>query len=257
MSGGFDAGRRFLTTLGLVAGLVASGTAARRTVWDGVFSTAQADRGQAQYTKICVDCHGKNLEGDRDRGGIGGGGVALSGPTFATNWDSATLNDLFQHVSKTMPANAPGSLTGPQSLELIAYVMRFNGFPVGSADLTADVEALANVDIVGKNGFLAPGPGTPVRAVGCLAKGAGGIWVLNQASAPVRTKGIGASTGPDFGRAQTTALGTMTVRLLNPSTATDAQLGAKAEAKGMLVKAADGDRISVLSLQVIAPLCVP
>ena len=35
-----------------------------KTVWDGVFSTAQAERGAAAYKTACSECHGNDLAGD-------------------------------------------------------------------------------------------------------------------------------------------------------------------------------------------------
>ena len=37
---------------------------ASRSVWDGVYTEAQAKRGEALFAENCVTCHGPALEGD-------------------------------------------------------------------------------------------------------------------------------------------------------------------------------------------------
>jgi S-disulfanyl-L-cysteine oxidoreductase SoxD len=39
---------------------------ASRSVWDGVYTEAQAKRGEALFAENCVTCHGPALEGDRE-----------------------------------------------------------------------------------------------------------------------------------------------------------------------------------------------
>src|SRR5262245_21377769 len=84
---------------GVAAACTLTVVAAGRTVWEGVYSTAQADRGKGVYAEECSTCHGDFLDGD----GAGGRAVALSGTTFADNWESASLNDLFVKIGRTMP----------------------------------------------------------------------------------------------------------------------------------------------------------
>src|SRR5262245_42339619 len=54
--------------LGLIAPLRGQSST---TVWDGVFTGAQAERGQSAYRERCQSCHGEKLEG--------GVGPALAG----------------------------------------------------------------------------------------------------------------------------------------------------------------------------------
>lgn len=46
---------------------------ASRSVWDGVFSEAQAKRGEALFNENCVSCHGPMLEGDGEAPPLSGG----------------------------------------------------------------------------------------------------------------------------------------------------------------------------------------
>ena len=47
-----------------------------RSIWDGVYTEAQAKRGEAIYFERCVRCHGPALMGGTDGAG------PLTGPTF-------------------------------------------------------------------------------------------------------------------------------------------------------------------------------
>jgi mono/diheme cytochrome c family protein len=223
---------------------------ARKTIWDGVYSAAQADRGKDTYAKECSGCHGDFLDGD----GASGRVVALSGSTFADNWESASLNDLFVKVGRTMPRDSPGTLSSRDTLDLMAFLLQYNEFPVGTADLRESPE-LSLVDIVGKEGPRPLRPGAGVRAVGCLTSDAGDGWTLTRAGAPVRTRTPGVSIGPDVDRARTAPLGSQTIRLASAKPGPDVRAGAKVEVKGALSAVGTDNGITVMSLQVVAPVC--
>jgi S-disulfanyl-L-cysteine oxidoreductase SoxD len=58
------------TVLG-IAGIGASQS--QRSVWNGVFTTEQAQRGQARYKEFCASCHGDMLEGGESAPPLAGG----------------------------------------------------------------------------------------------------------------------------------------------------------------------------------------
>jgi mono/diheme cytochrome c family protein len=238
----------------LIFGAVLAGRlpvgAAGKTVWDGVYVSAQAERGQDLYAQHCSSCHGDFLDGD----GASGRGVALSATEFADNWESASLNDLFVKIARTMPRGAPGTLRSAETLDLIAFLLQFNGFPSGTTAL-AETPELALVDIVGKDGPRPLRVGSGVRTVGCLTAGAGDAWTLTRASALVRTRNPAASTGPDADRARAMPLGSKTIRLTNAKLDPQAKAGTKVEVKGALSTVGAEDGITVMSLEIIGPLC--
>jgi mono/diheme cytochrome c family protein len=109
-----------------------------RSVWDGVYTDEQAKRGEELYRKECASCHGDTL--------IGGGGAApLTGGTFLSNWNGLTLGDLFDRIRKTMPQGSLGKLTKQQNADVLAYLLRFNKFPVGKTELQKQVEFLKEI----------------------------------------------------------------------------------------------------------------
>jgi mono/diheme cytochrome c family protein len=121
-----------------------------KTTQDGVYSSAQAERGQTVYEKSCLSCHGKSLEGD-------GQAPALADAEFAKEWNGQPLSDLFERIRLTMPGDAPGTLKADDVADVLAYVLKKGDHPAGAAELAADAAALKTVTFTAK----APAPPNP------------------------------------------------------------------------------------------------
>lgn len=106
-----------------------------RSVWDGVYSEDQAKRGGSLYYGECASCHGDKLKGNEST-------PALTGSDFASDWEGQTLGDLFKKIRRTMPQNEPGRLNQQQDADVLAYILSFNKFPSGKAELPPDNELL-------------------------------------------------------------------------------------------------------------------
>jgi ankyrin repeat protein len=102
-----------------------------RSVRDGVYSEAQAMRGELNYRSSCGRCHSDDLMGDRDA-------PALVGGAFTTRWGGQTVDDLFQSVKRTMPQEAPDTLGPAAYADIVSYILKSNGHPAGAADLPID-----------------------------------------------------------------------------------------------------------------------
>ncbi|HMJ82769.1 MAG TPA: c-type cytochrome [Vicinamibacterales bacterium] len=100
-----------------------------KSVWDGVYSQAQADRGKALYSTECASCHGAELTGGEMAPGLAGG-------EFISGWDGLTVGDLFERIRISMPQNAPGSLSGQQNADILAFMFSANKFPAGQTELS-------------------------------------------------------------------------------------------------------------------------
>lgn len=105
------------------------------SVWDGVYSAAQATKGQAAYAAECTSCHGDDLLGS-------GPFPALVGDDFRKEWDGQSVGDLFERMRISMPATKPGSLSAEQNAAILAYILKSNGYPAGPADMKGDAKAL-------------------------------------------------------------------------------------------------------------------
>ena len=112
-----------------------------KTTWDGVYSEAQAKRGETAYGQACAPCHGPDL------GGVDSA-PSLSGPEFLAGWNDQTLDDLFERIRATMPADAPGSLSRLQYVDIVAFILAKNGFPAGQTELPPLNPSLKEIKLV-------------------------------------------------------------------------------------------------------------
>jgi len=109
-----------------------------KSVWDGVYTDEQANRGKALYSENCASCHGSELTG-------GEMAPPLSGGEFMAGWDGLTVGDLFERIRISMPQNAPGSLSGQQNADILSFVFAANKFPSGQAELPKEAGILKTI----------------------------------------------------------------------------------------------------------------
>jgi len=117
-----------------------------RSIWDGVFTEAQATRGQVAYTGPCSRCHGSKLDGAQDEPDVLPA-PPVAGEKFLRRRDGQSLAVLFEYTRATMPSNNPGFLTDQEFVDIIAYMLYVGGAPAGSQELGADPRSLARVVI--------------------------------------------------------------------------------------------------------------
>jgi mono/diheme cytochrome c family protein len=101
-----------------------------QSVWDGVYTEAQATRGAALFDRECAGCHGPDGEG-------GGMAPALVGAAFYANYDGQTVGDLFERNRTTMPVGKEGQMSGQQIADVTAFMLRCNKFPAGTTELAS------------------------------------------------------------------------------------------------------------------------
>jgi cytochrome c len=121
-----------------------------RSTWDGVYTDAQSRRGEELYAGHCRRCHGADLAGlpvtpsfpgAKDRT------PSLMGPLFDSNYNDLPLSDLVERIRISMPQDKPGSLTRKDTVDVVAYLLFFSGFPLGRTELTDRMEALQQIQI--------------------------------------------------------------------------------------------------------------
>jgi len=233
----------------LTAGLAGSVALAQengKTVADGVYSEEQATRGAASYDTSCSGCHRPDLGGAN--------GPALRGERFARIFAGKDLKVLYTKIATTMPRGAAASLGDAVYLDIVAHILRENGFPAGSAELTSD--GLGSVQVLPGRPKPPPPVGdfSYVDVVGCLTAGPDNTWLLTNASEPV---GL-AVTGPEVRHTEATdrPLGTQAFRLLdamayNP----ESHKGHKMYVKGLLIKIPGEQRMTISAFEMLAPSC--
>jgi quinoprotein glucose dehydrogenase len=113
-----------------------------RSAWNGVYAESQAAAGQPLYAEHCAKCHGADLGGVEQA-------PALAGPTFGQRWRDAPLEKLFARV-ESMPPQAPKSLTTTQYIDILAFMLKANGFTAGASRLTSERLSLVETRTGGK-----------------------------------------------------------------------------------------------------------
>ena len=126
----------------VLEGLEESGPMA--SVWDGVFTEAQATRGEAAYTGACAICHGYRLNGAPDDPDMRST-PPLARARFLRVWGGRSLATLFEYSRATMPEDNPSSLTDQEYVDVIAYMLTVGGMPAGGDELQPDLGSLARV----------------------------------------------------------------------------------------------------------------
>lgn len=131
-----------LTFPALLAGIGASASAwptaaaqtgaGARSARDGVYSRAQASRGQKIFGVRCAGCH--PIE-------------AFTDQVFLAAWKGQTAHALFTSIRTTMPQENPGGLRRQDYADLLAYLLHLNKLPAGSTELGATDDALKKVVI--------------------------------------------------------------------------------------------------------------
>ena len=114
-----------------------------KSVWEGVYTEEQAKRGGPMYSEFCASCHGPELMG-------GEMAPPLATGDFLSGWDGLTLGDLFERMRISMPQNAPGSLSGQQNADILAFMLAANKYPTGGTELSNQAMVLKTIKFEAK-----------------------------------------------------------------------------------------------------------
>jgi cytochrome c len=128
-----------LVTAGYLTAAAISAQTTPTTVWGGVYSTAQAQRGKTTYAIFCAGCHADDLAGTNSGDS---GAPPLKRDAFMKG---STAGALFTKIRRTMPLDAPGSLKDSDVRDVIAFLFEANGFPTGLKELP---EATAELELI-------------------------------------------------------------------------------------------------------------
>lgn len=208
----------------------------RRTVWDGVYTEAQAARGTTAFGQSCSGCHTLAAEGKSP----------LVGEPFWKSFAQETVGDVLKYVSANMPNGAPGSLNESTYRDIVAVMLKSNGFPAGTTELRRD--DIVNVRIVQKDGSTELPANALVRVVGCLARN-GADWVVTRATIPERAE---STPGGDDA---TRPLGSRTIPLKFVVTRLDPLTGSRVAVSGLLMGAGGADGINVTTVTRVVEKC--
>lgn len=101
-----------------------------RTTNDGIYTAAQAKRGQSEFQINCTTCH--NI-------------TDFQGSYFQSRWGGGTVGDIHDFMTSNMPMDAPGSLSDEQYVDILAFFISQNGYPAGKTELPSSPETLAKI----------------------------------------------------------------------------------------------------------------
>jgi mono/diheme cytochrome c family protein len=133
----------FVPFLGLIAAslsYIAVRAQAVANSGDGVYTADEAQRGGTAYQKQCASCHGSELDGV-------GPYPPLSEAEFLSKYQDQPILVLFDKIHTTMPADHPGSLTRPETADVLSFILSFNKFPAGKTELPSDEESLKKIQL--------------------------------------------------------------------------------------------------------------
>ncbi len=102
------------------------------SILSGIFTEQQAQRGKIAYQQFCAICHGADLFPTNPEA------APLTGEVFNFSWHGNTIAERFERISTTMPEGKAGTLNDNEIIDVIAYILQFNGYPIGEQELEPD-----------------------------------------------------------------------------------------------------------------------
>jgi hypothetical protein len=189
------------------------------------------------FGQSCAGCHALAAEGK----------APLVGEPFWKSFAQKTVGDLLDFVSANMPNGTPGSLTESTYQDVVALILKSNGFPAGTTELARNT--IGDVQIIQKDGRTELTANTLVRVVGCLAR-SGADWVVTSATTPERAERVGPG-----GEDATKPLGSRTMALKFVLTRLDPLAGSRVSVSGLLIGAGGADGINVMTVNRVADRC--
>ena len=119
------------------------------------FTQQQAEAGNALYQQNCATCHLADLQGAFEA-------PALTGNNFTGNWSNQPVAELTDRIRRTMPPQAPASLSNSEYASLVAFLLDANDIAAGSTELAFESNAVVFIGVDDDSGPLiarAPVPG--------------------------------------------------------------------------------------------------
>jgi len=101
-----------------------------KSVKAGVYTAAQAGRGEELFRSKCASCHAPNRFTDE---------------LFYMSFAGKPLWEMYDVISDTMPEDNPGSLKPQEYADVITYLLKLNMFPEGQDELPPTKEVLSTI----------------------------------------------------------------------------------------------------------------
>lgn len=128
----------FLLLLQAIAVAHAQPTGARSTS-SGVFTAEQAKNGERVFQAKCAACHGEDLHSTDPEA------PDLTDGAFKFGWQGKTIANRFEEIRSTMPYGNARGLDDQTYIDIVAYILQFNGIPSGTQKLEPDARVLEQI----------------------------------------------------------------------------------------------------------------
>jgi cytochrome c len=115
------------------------------SVWGGVYTLTQAEKGETSFRQQCASCHGRELEGIEEFCT-----PPLAGAEFWRRWGGKSVGSLYERIQTTMPENRKGSLSGDEYAAIVSFVLKANELPPGGKDLPSELSALSRITMTSR-----------------------------------------------------------------------------------------------------------
>lgn len=97
------------------------------TTADGIFTMAQADRGEALFDATCSECHDA---------------ADWTETGFKGRWEDQSVYQLWYYVNERMPYDDPWSLSRQETTDVLTFIFELNGLPAGDEELATDDDSI-------------------------------------------------------------------------------------------------------------------
>jgi mono/diheme cytochrome c family protein len=111
------------------------------STWDSVYTDSQTVRGDSLYKAVCIKCHGPDLMGTPD-------GNPLNGDDFKASWDGLGLDQIYDKILNEMPPDNPKTIPRNLVPDVMAFILKQNGFPAGPKVLPDSSALLKGIKFV-------------------------------------------------------------------------------------------------------------
>ena len=113
--------------------------AGKTSTASGVFSAEQAKNGERAFQAKCATCHGQDLHSTDAEA------PDLTEGAFKFGWQGKTIANRFEQIRGSMPLGNARSLDDQTYIDIVAYILQFNGIPAGNQKLEPDDRVLEQI----------------------------------------------------------------------------------------------------------------
>ena len=211
------------------------------SAWDGVYTDVQAARGQVTFGRSCARCHAAPA----------GAAVRFSGDRFWAKWGEDSLDSLYSYLRRSMPNDAPGTLTDAAYADVVAFLLQSNGLPAGASELSASNVSAIRLAPRDSDGSLPEG--ALVSVSGCLTKTTTG-WAIEHSGSLRRARGSDVAAEAAVAAADLT--GGATFQLLYVISPLDKLIGQRVLVRGLL-RRTPTPAVNVMAVHPMSTSCAP